>query len=264
MSHVLPDPLVGRIATGVLLLVGGAAAFASSLVSPSHPVSTAGLAAVAASLITSLLGMEPIRHRRVLRAVVAGASLLVAGLLLRSVSSDAATLAAPAAGAAVLLWAALAWGRGGAAQLAVPAGVASVYVWMSGAAHVPFGAFGILPVALLLAEALALPLERSRATRTRADLAVADIDSLLVAALDLRGVEDVPAAGARICRIATEMLRRRRPPLRAGPRPTPLRWSPRRPPHAHRSRARQRSRHRGGHPGGLGPPRRAAADPRDR
>ncbi len=47
----------------------------------------------------------------------------------------------------------------------------------------------------------------ARHHRAVATAALADVDALLMAALDLRGVDEVADAGNKICRIATELLR---------------------------------------------------------
>ncbi|MCU1484255.1 MAG: hypothetical protein JWN67_1001 [Actinomycetia bacterium] len=207
MTAVTPAPPAGRVATGALLLAGGGVAIAAVLVPSSVAVRGAALAVVAASLITTLLGTELLRNRRVARAVVAGLALTATGTVIASIGRDIAVVAVPAAGAAVLLWAALALGRGVAAQLTVPAVVAAGTTWINGDPAVPSAALAVLPVALLLAEAIAWALARSRRTKVLADAALTDIDTLLVAAIDLRGVDDVAAAGDRICRLGAELLR---------------------------------------------------------
>ncbi|MBW8826955.1 MAG: diguanylate cyclase [Acidobacteria bacterium] len=47
----------------------------------------------------------------------------------------------------------------------------------------------------------------ARHHRAVATAALADVDALLMAAIDLRGVDEVADAGNKICRIATELLR---------------------------------------------------------
>lgn len=204
MSDVTTPRVAGRVATGVLLLAGGAAAVATTVMPSSTGVRAGALAVVAASLITSLLGSEALRGRRVARAVVVALALGATGPVLSSIDGNVATIAVPAAGAAVLLWAALAWGRGAAAQLAVPAVAGST--WVNGDPAVPAAALAVLPAALVLAELLAWPLDRARRTRATAAAALADIDTLLVAAIDLRGIGEVASAGDRICRLGTELL----------------------------------------------------------
>lgn len=206
MTAAIPSPTAGRAATGVLLLAcGGTAAAASAL--PGTPgIATALATLVTASLLASLLGREAIRSRRLGRALLAGAGLAAAGPIVTSIGSDAASVAVPVAGAALLLWAALAWGRGAAASLAAPVAAAAGTTWVNDAPGVPVAAMVAIPAALVVAELLAWPLARARRVRIAAETAAQDIDSLLVASLDLRGVDEVAAAGDRICRLATELL----------------------------------------------------------
>jgi GGDEF domain-containing protein len=207
MTDVSPAPLAGRVVTGALLLAGGAAAVATVLVPSSPSARGAALAVVAASLLTSVLGTEVLRGRRVARGLVVGLALAGLGPVIAPLGHGIAVVAVPAAGAAVLLWAALALGRGAALQLAVPAVVAAGTTWVNGDPAVPTAALAVLPAALVLAEGLAWPLSRARRTRELAEAAMTDIDTLLVAGIDLRGVDDVAAAGDRICRLGTELLR---------------------------------------------------------
>ncbi|MCU1375917.1 MAG: diguanylate cyclase [Actinomycetia bacterium] len=207
MPAARPPAKTGRVVTGVLLLVSGAAAAGTALTPSSHVLRVATLAVVTVTSISSLLGIDALRGRRACRALVTGAALLAAGPILTTVGSDTAAVAVPAAGAALLLWAALAWGRGAAVELAVPAVIAAGITWVNGDSAVPTAMLAVLPTAVLIAEALAWPLDRARRTRATADAALADIDSLLVAALDLRNIDEVAVAADRICRLGSELLR---------------------------------------------------------
>src|SRR5437667_388391 len=79
-----PAPKVGRIATGVLLLAGGAAAVAINVAPASKAMTAGALAVVGASLITTVLGLEGVRSRCVVRAVLATIGLVLAAAALRT------------------------------------------------------------------------------------------------------------------------------------------------------------------------------------
>jgi diguanylate cyclase (GGDEF)-like protein len=200
-------PLTGRVATGALLLATGGTAAATALAPQSQALRGAALAGAVASLLALAVGTDVLRGRRIARFLVSAALLVGAAPVLASLDRDVAAVAVPAAGAAVILWAALALGRGAPTQLAVPAIAAAGCAWVNGAPAVPAAAIAALPAALVAAELLARPLARARGTKAVAEAAMADIDSLLVAAIDLRGVDDVAAAGDRICRLGSELLR---------------------------------------------------------
>jgi GGDEF domain-containing protein len=205
MSDQAPAALTGRVATGALLLSGAVAAGVTTLVPSSNTGLSFALAIVAASVVTTILGGDRIRHRRLLRALVAFGGLALTGATLHSIG-DTAAQATLVSGAAVLLWAALAWGQGAALQLAIPAAAAAGTTWVNGAPAVPAAALVVLPLALVVAEAVAWPLARLRRSAGVARRALADVDRLLLSALDLRGVDDVAAAGDRVCRLGTDLL----------------------------------------------------------
>jgi GGDEF domain-containing protein len=202
-----PATLTGRVATGVLLLAAGSAAAATVVVPDSPGLRGAALAVVVAGLLATVLGTDALRGRRVLRTLLAGAVLCGTAPAFAAFGTDVAAVAVPAAGAVLVLWAALALGRVAPTQLAVPAAAAAGIAWVNGAPAVPAAAMAVLPAAWLVAEALAWPLARAQRTKATADAAMGDIDTLLVGAIDLRGVDDVATAGDRICRLGTELLR---------------------------------------------------------
>lgn len=193
--------------SGLLLLACGAAtAAATAALAPTLPgarIVAGGL--VAAAAVVAVLGAPGVRRRPVVQALLAGLGLGVAGQVFSSVGSDAPAVV-PAAGAAVLLWSALAPGRGGALRLALPVAAAAGLTWVNGAPGVPAAVLAAVPAAVVVGEALAWPLSRARWSRRTAVAALADVDSLLVAALDLRGVDDIAAACDRICRLGSELL----------------------------------------------------------
>lgn len=200
-APIRSDPASAAI-TGLLYLACGAA---TALI-PTLPGArvVAGSLVVAAAVVT-VLGAPGVRRRPVLQAVLAGLGLGIAGQVLASVGSDGPTIVS-AAGAAVLLWSALAAGRGGALCLALPVAAAAGLTWVNGAPGEPAAILAAVPAAVVVGEVLAWPLSRARWARRTAEAALADVDSLLVAALDLRGVDDIAAACDRICRLGSELL----------------------------------------------------------
>lgn len=200
-----PSDSATAAGTGLLLLACGAATATAALVPTLPGARIVAGSLVAAAAVVAVLGAPGVRRRPVVQAVLAGFGLGVAGQVFSSVGSDAPAVV-PVAGAAVLLWSALAAGRGGALRLALPVAAAAGITWVNGAPAVPAGLLAAVPAAVVVGEALAWPLSRARWARRTAEAALADVDSLLVAALDLRGVDDIAAACDRICRLGSELL----------------------------------------------------------
>jgi GGDEF domain-containing protein len=107
---------------------------------------------------------------------------------------------APAPLAARVLTAILLLVGGALAALGAVAGAGTTL------AAVGFGLLGAAGVITVVMEVAVLPLSRHR-SRRRADTdAQADIEALVVAGIELRGIADLGLAGDRICRIATDLL----------------------------------------------------------
>jgi GGDEF domain-containing protein len=206
MTESQPSPLVGRTVTALVLLAGGLIALATSIVPASDGLRGAAVAVAAVGLTSVLLGVDAVRRHLPVALVASAACLAATAWSLRAIGGDVAVVATPAAGAGILLWASLSWGRGAAAKLAFPALLVSSATWVWHGGTVPAAPFAIVPLALLVGEAAAWPLAQGRRHRTMAKAALADVDTLLLAALDLRDVDDVATCGERIARIGTELL----------------------------------------------------------
>lgn len=197
-----PDQSAARGATAVLLLAGGLTALIGTFVD--QPAVTAAAVAVAAAAVLGLL--LALVSRPAAQLAVATVVFGITAWALRGLDARTATVAVPAAGAAALMWAALAWGRGGPLRLALPAAAATIATWYVHGRSVPVGAMPVLPGALLVAEVLGWLISIAYRHRRVATAALADVDAFLLADLDLRGAVDIATAGSRICRVGTELL----------------------------------------------------------
>lgn len=207
MAPLSPAPTTGRVVTAVLLLLGGLLAAVSAVVGGPEQVAAAGFGLLTGAAGSMVLSAGPWRDHAQFRSLVAIALVVVVATQLGSGPATVA-IGAPVALAALVVWSGLANGRRHALLLAVPVAVAAAV------ATIGFGLDALHLVAVVAAplatvpvmEAIAVPLERSRRHRQLAEQAAADMDTLLVAGIDLRGVDDLADAGDRICRIATDLV----------------------------------------------------------